>query len=89
MLKINTNIKKGENMKDKYVINGEPIDIKLKSGRLEVCCDCGLTHYCFHYIEGGKFKRVSYRDDYETKMARKKEGIVVYKRKNKKLSKNT
>jgi hypothetical protein len=60
----------------KQVIGGEPVIKEVGYKIVEICCDCGLAHAVFYNVDVRRHKRVvvktSYRDDYETVLARKR-----------------
>lgn len=64
------------------ILSGEPQLIKTTWTRLEVCCDCKLTHFVFYRVIDKKtIERTVYRDDWETLKRRKEVGVVVYNKK--------
>lgn len=60
----------------RQIIGGEPVIKAVGYKVIEICCDCGLSHAVFYNIDTVRGKRVvvktSYRDDFESDIARKK-----------------
>lgn len=60
----------------KQVTGGEPVVKRVGYKIIEICCDCGMAHAVFYNIDTVRGKRVvvktSYRDDFESDIARKK-----------------
>ena len=61
------------------ILSGEPITIKSNHMRFEACRDCGLVHLVFYRVKNKNghrvIERISYRDDYETRLAVKNKGV--------------
>jgi len=67
----------------KLFINGEPWIIKDSEVVGMICCDCELRHEVEIDIDKKRnsITLTSFRNDFKTDKARKKEGIVLYRRK--------
>ena len=60
----------------KDVADGEPDELTKVNMELFTCCDCALTHLLVHEIdEDMRITTYSYRDEYRTKVERKRLGI--------------
>ena len=62
-------------------MNGKPEKIRPRHTRTEFCCDCGLAHLVGYDIENGEIVTTFFRDDWETAKQRKKDNIIVYRKK--------
>lgn len=68
--------------------SGEPWILENDTLTQHICCDCGLVHEVYVKIKKGKAILKYYRNDFDTDKLRKKEGTVIYRRKNKNGKKN-
>ncbi|KKM97242.1 hypothetical protein LCGC14_1170050 [marine sediment metagenome] len=69
-----------------HVVDGEPIKIGLNFIANFTCCDCALTHHFAYAVETDKegYQTLTvyiYRDEYKTKVARKRRGITGIRKK--------
>ena len=53
--------------KDRHFIGGEELKMSLPTIIQDVCCECGLCHFRYLYMEKGKLIIKTFRDDFVTK----------------------
>ena len=57
-------------IKNRKMINGEELRLDLPVIFQDVCCDCGLVHFRYAYLEKNKLVIKTFRDDYASRKGR-------------------